>query len=194
MQSERFDRGTWLIRLWRKERAKPRVFLGTLAVVPRGDVKWVLEDMFGDSGQEIEGHLHDQLQEIFALAPASTADPVLKTDLGVDVFIPEYYGGESLSIDLGDWMIWLIPLALLIPLFWRPKIELRARLYRLHDRKLVKTFAVRERPTYRECWSPDFSWRGMFGLKRPYGDSETARILDRASLRLLKKIAAFTYA
>lgn len=183
-----------MIRLWRKERAKPRVFLGNLAVVPRGDVRSVLEDMFGDSGQEIEGHLHDHMQEIFALAPASTADPVLKTDLGVDVYIPEYPAGESVPIELHDWMILLIPLALLIPLFWRPKIELKARLYRLHDRKLVKTFTVRERPTYRECWSPDFSWRGMFGLKRPYGDRQIARLLDRASMRLLKRIAAVAYA
>lgn len=185
-----------MIRLWRKERAKPRVFLGTLAVVPREDVKGVLADMFVDSGQEIEGHLQDQLQEIFALAPASTADPVHKTDLGVDVFIPEYPVEDSVPFALDDWMIWLIPLTLLIlliPQARHPKIELRARLYRLHDRKLVKTFTVRERPTYRECWSPDFSWRGMFGLKRPYGDSETARLLDRASLRLLKEVAAVAY-
>ena len=188
------------MRFWRRERTRPRVFLGTLAVVPREDVKdakSALEDMFGDSGQEIEGHLQDQLQEIFALAPASTADPVLKTDLGVDVFIPEYLAGDSMSIDLGEWTIWLIPLMLLIlliPQARHPKIELKARLYRLHDRKLVKTFTVRERPTYRECLSPDFSWRGMLGLKPRFGDSETARLLDRASLRLLKRIAAVAYA
>ena len=166
-------------------------------MLPREDVNSALGEMFGDSGQEIEGHLHDQLQEIFALAPASKADPVLKTDLGVDVFIPEYPAGDSVPIAVDDWMIWLlplIPLILLIPQARHPKVELRARLYRLHDRKLVKTFTVAERPTYRECWSPGFSWRGMFGLKPPYGDSETARLVDRASLRLLKRIAAVAYA
>ncbi len=173
------------LRFWRKDKAKPRVFLGTLAVVPREDLKWVLEDMLGDPGSEIEGALHAELEEIFALAPASSADPVLKTDLCVDVFIPGYHTGMAETFELPGWTI---------PLIWRPKIELKARLYRLHDRKLIKTFTVKERPTYKECFAAAFSWRAVFGFGPPVNDGDMAYLLNRASLRLLRKIAKVAYA
>ena len=173
------------MRFWRKERTRPRVFLGTLAVVPREDAKWVLEDMFGDPGSEIEGALHRELEEIFALAPASSADPVLKTDLCVDVYIPGYHTGMAEAFELPGWTI---------PLFWRPKVELKARLYRLHDRKLVRTFSVKERPTYRECFAAAFSWHAVFGFGPAVDDGGMANLLNRASLRLLRKIAKVAYA
>ena len=173
------------MRFWRKERTRPRVFLGTLAVIPREDPKWVLEDMFGDPGSEIEGALHGELEEIFALAPASSADPVLKTDLCVDVYIPGYHTGMAEAFELPGFTI---------PLLWRPKVELKARLYRLHDRKLVKSFTVRERPTYRECFAAAFSLRAIFSFGPPADDGNMASLLNRASLRLLRKIAKVAYA
>ena len=143
--------------------------------------------MLGDSGSEIEGALHGELEEIFALAPASSADPVLKTDLCIDVYIPGYHTGMAETVDLSGWPI---------PFFWRPMIELKARLYRLHDRKLVRTFTVKERPAYRECFAVEFSWRGMFGLDQPVDDGSIAiaPLLNRASVRLLRKIAKVAYA
>ena len=173
------------MRFRRTEGKKPRVFLGTLAVVPREDTKWVLEDMLGDPGSEIEGALHGELEEIFALAPASSADPVLKTDLCIDVYIPGYHTGMAESFELPGWTILL---------FWRPKIELKARLYRLHDRKLVRTFTVRERPTYRECFAAAFSLRAIFGIGPAVDRGSMEALLNRASLRLLRKIAKVAYA
>lgn len=173
------------MRFQRKEKSRPRVFLGTLAVVPREDIKWVLEDMFGDPGSEIEGFLHDQLEEIFALPQASTADPVLESDLCIDVYIPGFHSGSADMLQVTHWHV---------PLFWRPKIELRARLYRLHDRKLIKTFMVTEKPTLREFWSAALSWRSVFGSGEAFDEKDLAYLLNRGAVRLLQKIVKVAYA
>ena len=161
------------------------MFIGTLAVVPREDIKTVLEDMFGDSGIETEGFLHDQLEEIFALPHAATAAPVLDSDLCIDVYIPGFHSGSTDALDLAYWAV---------PLFWRPKIELRARLYRLHDRRLIKTFRVTEKPTLREYWSAAFSWRTVFGNGEAFDQGDLANLLNRGAVRLLQKIVKVAYA
>jgi hypothetical protein len=66
------------------KREKPRVFLGTLSIVPRTDFKKI--DEWGVFYKEdIDSEFRKSLEEIFTLPSASEVKNPLKTDL---VFVP----------------------------------------------------------------------------------------------------------
>jgi len=163
---------------------KPRVYLGTIAIVPRKDIKRFIENFPADTDPRLESAFHGTLREIFALPPPPPADDIRKTDLCIDINMPGYNTGEASELHLWD---------LGVPLIWRPKIELRARLRRLSNRKTVKIVSITERPAWREYLSQVFFWRTVFVQRRVFDEADMEVLLNRASLRLLERIAAVAY-
>ena len=164
--------------------AKPRVFLGTVAVVPRSDFKRHFEDLdwrWWSRAEETpsDGGLQELLREIFALPTTDSAGSVQESDLALDVFVAGHSAGGI--IDLSD---------VFLPLIWRPRLDLRARLYALSSGETVETFSVTERPRLREFLS---RFGILFGYGRLFGEREMEVLMNRASLKLLEKIAAVAY-
>ena len=169
----------------RKPKTRPRVFLGNIAVVPRRDIKRVIEGLLEPDEDGQDQYLNGALREIFALPQAASADPLLDTDLGIDLFIPGYHTGQADCLDLGIWGVALL---------WRPKIQLQARLYQLRDRKTVRMFAVTERASLREYVARALSRIVTITDGPLFGRGDMEILLNRASLRLLEKIVKVAYA
>lgn len=160
---------------FRKRRA-PRVFLGTLAVAPRTDLKRDLEA----GGQKV-ADLHLELQrvlaEIFSLPLASDLTAPWSTDLALDVFVTRFQSGGALGgiLELGGSVL---------PMFWLwvPKIELSARLYRVVGHQ-VAAFRVRQRIGWRELLRRFFSGRGFV-----FNWQDLEGLMYLASDRVLAKV------
>ena len=163
-------------RLFRRK--KPRVFLGTIAVSARTDLKRHLEQDAAFEGAPLQGELHRSLTQIFSLPPAqSVADP-LPTDLVVDVWISKFQLGEMLDVDLVDAGV---------TLFWRPKVSVSSRLYSLTTRKTKATFLVTEKMKWLQFFGRMFSWRGFF-QGQPFLPADMEYLLCQACARLLAKM------
>jgi hypothetical protein len=83
-----------LKKIFKKE--KPRVYLGTLAVVPRTGIKKSFDSWDLTGVVELDGKLKESLAEVFCLPPSSSRIEVLESDLVLDVLISEFQLGTAL--------------------------------------------------------------------------------------------------
>jgi hypothetical protein len=146
----------------RNKNNKPRVFLGTLAVVPRKDLKRYLELPGLFQTDDLDMELRKYLTEIFTLPLADNVENQSATDLVIDVIVTKFQSGEAWGIDLID---------LGFPLMWRPKVQVSTRLYYLTTNKTKETFSVTQKLSWRDYFSRVFSWRGVFRFS-PLFDKE----------------------
>lgn len=134
-------------------RIKTRVFLGALGVVPRRDFKRYFEypewrgfrHLWSFRPPADEPALLEALRDVFVLPHISTRTDPTDTDLALDVWARDFQRGE------------LAPVEIRVPgfqfgfdFFWRPKVELVARLYTIDNDKTIKTYTVTERCTWKE--------------------------------------------
>ncbi|WP_153067390.1 hypothetical protein [Steroidobacter cummioxidans] len=165
-----------LSRLLRRE--KPRVFLGTLAVVPRTDLKRHLEQEGIIENESLDEALRRNLIEIFSLPLAQHVDAPLKSDLVLDVLIARFQSGEILDVGLGDAEL---------TIFWRPKITVASRLYSLQTRKTKATFSVTEKMKWMQFMGRLFTWRGLF-RSQPFVRADMEYLLCQACVKLLARM------
>ena len=160
------------------KKKKPRVFLGTLAVVPRTDFKKI--DEWGIFKKEdVDSELRKSLEEIFNLPMASEIDNPLKNDLVLDVIIPKYQLGGAWDVELGVFGF---------PIFWRPKVEIKSRLYNLKSKKTKKVFSATEKLNWGAYWSRFFSWRGLFRFRPLFDKDDMNQLMYKACHKLLLKM------
>jgi len=163
-------------RFFKKE--KPRVFLGTLAVVPRTDFKKV--DEWGIfKSEDFDSHLRDRLMEVFSLPPYKDAENPKSSDLVLDVIIPNYQSGDYLDVDLGFFGV---------PLFWRPKVEIKSRLYYLTTNKTKKVFTVTEKLRWGSYIGKLFTWRAFFRFRPIFDSKDMDYLFLNACQKLLLKM------
>ncbi|MEM1199356.1 MAG: hypothetical protein AAGI06_08625, partial [Pseudomonadota bacterium] len=106
-------------KIFRKE--KPRVYLGTLAVVPqRYDLSAFINNTINFQKSGLDEKLQEALEELFSLPLISERTSPRAGDLAMDVFVSEYQRGGVLDMHVVE---------LPTPLFWRPKVTVAARLY-----------------------------------------------------------------
>ncbi|OZG70148.1 hypothetical protein BTA51_27655 [Hahella sp. CCB-MM4] len=160
------------------KKEKPRVFLGNILVVPRNSFKDI--DEWGFFHQENLGEaLNEVITDIFQLPLANNVDDPKKTDLVVDVAVVKYQSGDIVDIGLHE-----------IPLFWfwRPKVEVRARLYKLTSGKTLAVFTSKEKMKWGEYWRKMMSLRAFFRF-RPVFDKEDIQILlCKSCIKLVEKM------
>ena len=159
--------------LFRKE--KPRVFLGSLVIVPKGDEKRFLEGLDILQARNLDTNLLDNLKEIFILPPASQVDDPRDTDLVLDVMIPQYQSGEILDAEL-------------TPVFWRPHITVNARLSYLKSGKIKSTLSVQEKAGWGQFINRLMSWRTLFRLRSLYDEKDMELLLYKACHTLLLRM------
>lgn len=161
------------------KREKPRVFLGTLAVVPRKDLKRYLDQWGLFRNEEMDAPLRATLQEIFSLPLASEVPVPLPTDLGLDVLIPTFQSGDFWDVSLGD---------IGFPVFWRPRVTVVCRLYYLKSKKVKRTYSVTQKMPWGEFFGRQFTLRAVFRFRSAYGADDLNRLLYLACHSMLGKL------
>jgi hypothetical protein len=161
------------------KREKPRVFLGTLAVVPRTDLKRHIDQWGVFRNEDLESPLRATLQEIFALPPASAVVAPLPTDLGLDVLIPSFQSGDYWDVSLGE---------IAFPLFWRPKVTVACRLYYLGSQETKRTYSVTQKMGWGEFIGRQLTWRAIFRFRPTFGAEDLNRLVYLACHSLLVKL------
>lgn len=165
------------------KREKPRVFLGTLAVVPRKDMKRYLDQWGLLQNESFDGSLRASLEEIFALPPASEITAPTSADLGLDVLIPSFQSGGYWNVSLGEFDL---------PVFWRPKVTVACRLYHLKSGKTKRTFSVTQKMPWGEFLRRQLTWQAIFRFHPTFDAEDMKRLLYVACQSLLNKLRKAT--
>ena len=174
------DRTVELRRLTKGE--SPRLFVGTLSVAS-GDIVRHLEGLGGTPPPALDRALLVELSELLHLPKADTVDTPLATDMAFDVALQDYRFGSATDFSLDT---------VGLPMYWRPRIRLAARLYHLQSRQLKSTFRVTERMPWSKYLNRLLSWRVLVGLEHPARRGDLEELLRHAAQRLVKRVREST--
>jgi len=160
--------------IFKKE--KPRIYLGTLAVVPRTGIKKSFDswDLMGIV--ELDGKLKESLIKIFFLPPSSSRIEVLESDLVLDVLISEFQLGTALLSE--------IP----FPILWRPKVTLVSKLSNLNSGKTKRVLTVTEKMPWAEFFSRLLTFQGLIGLRPSFNVNDLEKLLYIGSGKVFTKL------
>jgi hypothetical protein len=165
------------------KKEKPRIFLGTLAVVPRADIKRHLDQWGMVKNEDLDSSLRQNLKEIFSLPPANEVHEPKSNDLVLYVVVPEFQSGDAWDLSLGDFGI---------PLMWRPKVTVSSRLYYLKSEKTKATFSVAEKIKLGQYISRLFTWRAFLHFRPIFDPKDMEYLLYQACHKLLLKMQKAT--
>lgn len=162
---------------WKREPA--RLFLGSVSDATGNAVRH-LEGLMGTSPPAVDQALLFALAELIALPKADSVDaPLLATDMAFDVAVQSYRSGSVADLSLG-------PIG--FPLYWRPRVRLAARLYRLQSQKTKTTFHISQPMPWSVYLGRVLSWRVLAGLERPARPGDLDLLLRQAIERLVTKL------
>ncbi len=166
-------------KFWKKE--KPRVFLGTLRIIPRDDFNRHLEVWDVETRNRVALRIYDYLEEFFELPLVSEIEKPVRSDLGLDITVLSWQLGQAKELRLGVWSI---------PLVWRPKIVVQARLFFLRTGKNKSSYIVTEKMTWGVFIDRVYSWRNFFNrFSIRFEENDIKYLLYQASIKVLKKTA-----
>lgn len=161
------------------KKEKSRVYLGSLAVAPRSDLKRNLDQWGMFKNEDLDSSLRQNLKKIFSLPSASEAHEPKSNDLVLDVVVPKFQSGDAWDLSLGDFGI---------PLMWRPKLTVSSRLYYLKSEKTKATFSVTEKMKLSQYISRLFTWRAVFRFRPIFDSRDMEYLLYQACHKLLLKM------
>ena len=161
------------------KREPPRVFVGTLGVATGRSLARHLEGLAGAVPPSLDRTLQAELNELFPMPLAATVDAARPTDLAFDVTIQSYRLGSATDMSLG---------AVGLPLYWRPKVRLAARLYLLQSGKTRAAFRITQRMPWTVYLNRVLSWRVLVGLEPPSRRSDLEQLLRQAAERLMARL------
>jgi len=157
---------------------KPRVYLGKLMVVPRGEFK--KNDEWGlFKSEDLEVGIREKLDGIFSLPHLDSRQDEKKTDLGLEVVILNVQGGDFINANIEG---------MGFPILWRPKIEIASRLYNLESGKTHRSFKLKEKMPWSQYFSGLFSLRGILRHKPIFGVNELEPLLYQACAKLIQNM------
>ena len=160
------------------KREPPRVLVGNLGITS-GNLLRHLEGLSGIAPPAFERALLIELAEMLPLPKVETLDNPLATDMALDVVVQGLRSGSATDLSLG---------AVGLPLYWRPKVRLAARLYHLRSRQPKATFQVTQRMPWSVYLSRVLSWRVLAGLELPARRTDLEQLLRQATTRLLTQV------
>lgn len=161
------------------KKEKPRIYLGSLAVAPRTDLKKQTDQWGMFKQEDLDSSLRQNLKDIFSLPLASDISNPRDNDLVLDIVIPKFQSGDALDLSLGD---------IGIPLIWRPKLTLSSRLYSLKSEKTIATFSVTEKMRLGQYLSRFLTWRAFLHFRPLFDSKDMEYLLYQACHRLLLKM------
>lgn len=155
------------------KKKKPRVYLGSTVVVTRTEFfKSDQEGLF--KSFDLESELRGKLREALSLPLVEARIEPQKTDLALEIVIVGYRGGE---------FDFELPL-----LMWRPKIEVKARLYCIETGKTTKSVIAKEKVSWKQFFGKIISLNGIFRYKPLFGVQEMEILLYQCCIKALKKL------
>jgi hypothetical protein len=160
--------------IFKKE--KPRVYLGTLAVVPRTGIKKSFDSWDLTGVVELDGKLKESLAEVFCLPPSSARIEALESDLVLDVLISEFQLGTALFSE--------IP----FPILWRPKVTFVSKLSNLNSGKTKRILSITEKMPWAEFFSRLLTFQGLIGLRPSFNVNDLEKLLYIGSGKVFTKI------
>lgn len=163
----------------RSNSKKARVFLGSVDVMPRTDLKRHIEPSGVFQSESIDDSLRAALLEIFALPPAADVVAPEPADLGLDIVIPTHTSGDYIDVSLGG---------IGLPLFWRPRITVTGKLYHLQSRKTMRSFSVTRKMPWGVFLARQMSWRAVLAPHPAYDAQDMKVLLCMACHTLLDKL------
>jgi hypothetical protein len=166
-----------LNKILRKE--KPRVYLGTLAVAPREDIKRHLDQWGLFKTEDLDTKLRQSLKEIFSLPSAIEVSDPKSNDLVLDIMITKFQSGDAWDITLGEFGF---------PLMWRPKVTVSSRLYYLMSEKTKANFSITEKMKLNQYIIRLLTWRAILRFQPIFDTKDIEYLLYKACHRLLLKI------
>lgn len=157
----------------------PRIFVGTLGVATGRGLARHLEGLVGAVPHSLERALQAELDELFSMPSAATVDAARPTDLAFDVTIHSYRFGSATDMSLG---------VVGLPMYWRPKVRLAARLYLLQSQKTWAAFRITQKMPWKVYLGRVLSWRVLVGLEPPSRRSDLEQLLRQAAERLMARL------
>ena len=164
------------------KRKKPRLFRGTLTVLPRKDLKRHFDQAGIFQYENLEVALQNNLQEIIRLPPASDVLTPNPTDLGLDVLISHYQSGDYWDLSLGQ---------ISIPIIWRPKVTVVCRLYYLKSNVTKREVSITKAMPWGYFVGRLLTWRAIFRFRPMFDTEDMNRLLSIACVVLLEKLKPF---
>lgn len=156
-----------------------RLFLGTLGVATGGNLIRHFESPPGGTPTAMDRALLVELAELLSYPTAATVEAPQSTDMAVDVVLQGYRLGSATDLSLGTAGL---------PMYWRPKVRLAARLYHLQSNKTKTTFRVTQKMPWSAFLNRALSWRVLLGLEQPGRRSDLEGLLRQASKKLTARL------
>lgn len=161
------------------KREPARLFLGALSVATGRNVVSHLESLPGGTPPALDRALLVELAELLSFPMAATVEAPRSTDMAFDVVLQSHRFGSATDLSLGT---------VDLPMYWRPKIRLAARLYHLPSNKTKTTFHVTQKMPWSVYLNRALSWRVLVGLERPARRSDMEALLRQASEQLAARL------
>ncbi len=161
-------------------RAPTRLFLGSVSDAS-GNLVRHLECVIGTAPARVNEALLEALAEMIALPAVSTVDALRATDMAVDIAVQSYRSGSATDFSLGP---------IEVPLFWRPRVKLAAKLYGLQSRQTKTMFQVTQCMPWSAYFSRLLHWRVLVGFEHPARRGDLDVLLRQATVRLIAKVQA----
>ncbi|MEL7487270.1 MAG: hypothetical protein AAGJ87_08655 [Pseudomonadota bacterium] len=155
------------------------VYLNTLGIVPQKDWKSAFEAGRWDYDGEPADRLQAKLEQIFALERVSDRARNNPDALGLDIFLTEIRTGEFQSLTFSS---------LVLPIAWRPRIVLKARLFRLVSGETLEKFVSKQSIDWFEFGVRSLNAFGIFRDRPIYNRDEMDELVEQASVSLLESI------
>ncbi len=154
------------------------MFLNAIKVVPRSDFgtvdKWMYNEYDG-----LEFKLLNKLVELISLPPVTAIDSPKPSDLAIDIAVPEYVTGDWGHASFGD---------VGFPLFFRPRIEIEARLFEIEADKTLSTFSVMQKMPWLYYFARIFTLRSYLSMRSPFEPEDFEHVLSLGLLNLIDKM------
>jgi hypothetical protein len=156
------------------------VYLDSIHVAPRGYFETYDEWGWFKKSEDFEDGIRDAIEDIFKLPHITSESDVRKTDLGLQVVVLKYQGGEFDFVNINSFVI---------PFFWRPKIEIRSRLYYLKSQKTFSEFKIVEKVSLSNYLKRLISINGLILRYKPlYNKEDMVHLLLIGSITLINKM------
>ena len=170
-----------MLRRLMMKREPSRLFLGSLSVAS-GNLIHHLEGLVGTPPPALDRALLAELSGLLPLPKADTVGTPLATDMAFDVALQDYRSGSATDFSLG---------AVGLPMYWRPRVRLAARLYYFRSKQPKATFHVTQRMPWSVYLNRVLSWRVLMGLEHPARRSDLEQLLRQATERLVTQLRDF---
>lgn len=164
-------------RLFKKR--KPRIYLGSVDVAPRGTLEKI--DEWGVfKGPSLENEMRWRISKILTFPTVQPLSEHKPTDLALDIEIVGLQGGELLFFSAD---------AVFLPIFWRPKVKVVSKVRNILTNKPVASVSVREKMPWSRYFAKVLSINGLFFRYKPlFSADEVEALLCLACMKLCKKL------